>query len=96
MSLLDDIKKNLSEISKDPKTIAKRSEETFEIQKARLQKQVLEKDLNEQYAEVGRIYLARLSESEIPEDIRPIAIRIQACLEAIEETQQRISGVHDE
>ena len=92
MSLLDDIKKNLSEISRDPKTMMKRSEETLEIQKAKLQKQVLEKDLNEQYAEVGRIYMARLSESEMPEDIRPIARRIQACLDAIEETQQRISG----
>ena len=92
MSLLDDIKNNFLEISKDPKTVIRRSEETMEIQKARLQKQVLEKDLNEQYAEVGRLFLARLTADEIPEDVRPIVRRIQACLEAIEETEQRISG----
>ncbi len=92
MPLLDDIKNSILEIKRDPKTVIRKSEETMEIQKARLQKQVLEQDLKEQYAEVGRIFLARLKEDEIPEDIRPVARRIQACLEAIEETEQRISG----
>ena len=97
MPLLDDIKNSILEISKDPKTVIRRSEETLEIQKARLQKQALEKDLIEQYAEVGRLYLARLTEDEMPEDIRPVARRIRACLEAIEETKQRLyQGVHDE
>ena len=96
MPLLDDIKNSILEISRDPKAVVRRSEETLEIQKARLQLQVLEKDLNAQFAEVGRIYLARLTEDEIPEDIRPIATRIQACREAIEETKHRIQGVHDE
>ena len=96
MPLLDDIKNSILEIRRDPKAVVRRSEETLEIQKARLQLQVLEKDLNAQFAEVGRIYLARLTEDEIPEDIRPIATRIQACREAIEETKHRIQGVHDE
>ncbi len=92
MALLDEIKKSISEISKNPEIVVKQSEAAMRDQKARAQKRMLEKDLNEQYARIGRLYLAGLGDGEIPESMLPVVDRIRACQEAIEETEQRISG----
>lgn len=89
---LDEIRNMILEIGKNPGTAAKRSEEALKLQRAKLQKHMLEKDLDEQYAKIGRLYLAALGDGEIPENMVHIVNRIRACKEAIDETQQRISG----
>ena len=92
MALIDDIRKSISEIGFDPETIVRRSEDAMRLQKAKLQLSVLEKDLEQQYAQIGRLYLEMLGDGEIPGQMKPVADRIRACRAAIEETQQRISG----
>lgn len=86
MAFLDELRKNLSEVSD---TVVKKSSHMMEIQKAKLKKVSLESDLKDLYAELGKSYFDYYADGDIPKEMAGLCKKITACRHAIQDAEQR-------
>ena len=94
MSLLDDLKKNVTDFSE---SVARKSSEIIENQKLKMQRSSLEGDLRDCYVALGRLYEKRLSggtekdteEEKLLEKLNHVKTRMTE----IEEQLRQLKGV---
>ena len=91
MALFDSLKKNVSDLSRTSETVVKKSGGMLELQKAKMQKAVLEGKLKDLYAKAGEFYVKNTPAGEVPEEMKELTGQIEECLKAIEEGAARIS-----
>ncbi len=88
MAILDDVKKGLTDVSE---TIVKKSNEIVEVQKLKLKKSSLEKDIREAYLELGKMYYKHIEkDGAADENAQDAYTRIVEAKEAVAELTAKL------
>ena len=94
MSFLDDLKKNVTDLSE---SVAKKSSEIIETQKLKMQRSSLESDLRDSYVALGRLYEKRLAGSAREGSEEAVLLKkltsVRASMAKIEDALLKLKGV---
>ena len=91
MAFLDDLKKNLEAISMASEKVVKRSEDAVELRKLKMEQESLKKELNNCYAQIGRMTLEKMDSADVPAEMEMLVKQIEDCKEAIAEIEETIA-----
>ena len=91
MALLDDLKKNLEAISMASEKVVKKSGGAVELRKLKMEQESLKKELNNCYAQIGRMVLEKMEGADVPAEMEMLVNQIEDCKEAIAEIEQTIA-----
>ena len=91
MAFLDDLKKNLEAISMASEKVVKRSEGAVELRKLKMEQESLKKELNNCYAQIGRMTLEKMDSADVPAEMEMLVKQIEDCKEAIAEIEETIA-----
>lgn len=91
MSFIDDLRKSLDAFSKASEQVVRKSGDAVELRKLKMEQESLKRELNNCYAQIGRMVLEKMNRAEVPEEMEMLVQQIEDCKEAIAETDQLIA-----
>ncbi len=91
MSFFDDLKKSLEAFSKSSESMFQKSSDAVELRKLKMEQDSLKKELNNCYAQIGRMFLEKIDDDQIPAEMEMLVRQIEDCKEAIAENNQLIA-----
>ena len=83
MSFFDDLKKSLEAFSKSSESMFQKSSDAVELRKLKMEQDSLKKELNNCYAQIGRMFLEKIDDDQIPAEMEMLVRQIEVCKEAI-------------
>lgn len=92
MAFLDDLKKNLEAISMASEKVVKKSGGAVELRKLKMEQESLKKELNNCYAQIGRMVVEKMEGADVPVEMEMLVKQIDDCKEAIAEIEQMIAS----
>lgn len=95
MAFLDDLKKGLDSISKASEKVAEKTGSAVELRKLKMEQDSLKKDLNNCYAQIGRMVVEKMESTGVPPEMEKLVQQIAECREAIAEIGQQIAQKKD-
>jgi ribosomal protein L40E len=91
MSFFDDLKKSLEAFSKSSESMFQKSSDAVELRKLKMEQDSLKKELNNCYAQIGRMFLEKIDDDQIPAEMEMLVRQIEDCKEAMAENDQLIA-----
>ncbi len=91
MAFFDDLKKTLESFSTASEKVVKKSGSAVELRKLKMEQEALKKELNNCYAQIGRIVVDKMEGADVPAEMEMYVKQIADCKEAIAELEQLIA-----
>lgn len=91
MAFLDDLRKNLQSLSKASEEVVRKSGGAVELRKLKMEQESLKSELNNCYAQVGRLVVEKMEDVDVPAEMEMLVKQIADCKEAIAENERLIA-----
>lgn len=91
MSFFDDLRKSIDALSKASENVVKKSGSAVELRKLKMEQESLKRELNNCYAQIGRLVVGKMDRTNVPEEMEMLVQQIEDCKEAIAENEQLIA-----
>lgn len=91
MAFLDDLRKTILSLSKASEEVVKKSGGAVELRKLKMEQDSLKNELNNCYAQVGRLVVEKMEDVDVPAEMEMLVKQIADCKEAIAEHERLIA-----